>query len=114
MYYITRDPKDNPKQNFYTLLRYLDHMLGNVYAETVEVLPNEVYVIQFRQSDVQNDRAFLPGFSQDLTQFGTEETGARGTAENERVIALYVASDGSLRDTPETPDAPIRYWVSVE
>lgn len=114
LYFITRDPKNNPKQNFHTLLRYLDHMLGNVYAETVDVLPNEVYVIQFRKSDVQDDRAFLPGYSKDLTQFGTEETGQRGTAENERVIALYVGSDGFLRDTPESPDAPIQYWVSVE
>lgn len=114
VYFLTRNPKENPKQNFHTLLRYLDHMLGNVYAETVAVLADEVYVIQFRQSNTKNDTELLPGYSCNLEEFRKDTASESDGEQADQIVALYVDSHGSLQNEGETPDSSIQYWVNLE
>lgn len=114
VFYLTRDPKRNPKRNFYTLLRYLNHTFGNVYAETVEVLPDEVYVIQFRQLNSTGDTKLSPKQANSISSIIDNGVNRKNKAEpSSTVSAFYVASDGSLRTKATTPDAPLQYWVNT-
>ena len=113
VYFMTRNPKQNPKKNFYTLLKYLDHTLGNVYAETVAVLPDEVYIIKFRQSDIVDNEAIVGGYSRYYDKKGKLITDEE-TWKDPKVLALYPSSSGLPSTQPEYGAAAIQFWINAE
>jgi len=114
VYYMTRDPKTNPKKNFYTLLKYLDHTLGNVYAETVEVLPNEVYIIKFRQAEIVDNVAYIAGYQRNFSEDGVLQDWMDGYWASPIIFPLYIWSDGESYTVPETEMQPIQYWINAQ
>lgn len=103
--FLTRDPKANPKRNFHSLLTYLDHMLGGVYAETVEVLPDEVYAIRFRPLKDAPDA--LAAQLDALDAAGGDGTPAH-------IESFSAADDGSIVSTEQAPSTAIAYWLCIE